>query len=673
MIFIFICTVALGLSLETKAQNLTVCQEGSMLIATINDKHIEPIVNDSLWSQSLFEKVFTVIDPNGRLFTKDDIANLREFSGQLTRETLKRNCQFIDKLDFLYQSRLKRLEKFIDSLSHIPVKQFPTDKISPFLNITTFCNSTEALYVRWQNQFSIQIILQTIRIGQSNKIDFSKDDFHDFEISGRTKVFIRERKEIQQRLKDTSIIRNAFLQAIAQNFDPHTQYFSSGEINSFQSSMDKTMDSFGLQFSENQMGEIIVAKIIPAGPAWKSNSIHNGDQLINFKFSDGELIDAFDFDDDEINEMLSQSGQLADFTFKRTDGQVIKVILEKSKLENTDNSVSSLILKGQNKFGYISLPSFYTNSEDINDNGCANDVAKEIIKLKKENIDGLILDLRFNGGGSMYEAVGLAGIFIDYGTLALVQLADKSIISLKDLNKGTVYDGPLVVMVNSASASASELVAIALQDYNRALIVGSSTYGKATGQVVLPAKEGTQEPTDFVKVTMERIYRVSGKSYQKKGVQVDFPLPDLTETLVYPESSFPNAITNRPIVKKVYFTPGKDLQLSALKANSKLRIQESEKFNAVISLIEKFKVSISLNPESFLNYFEDLKSLYSVLEKSDDYNIYEVSQNRFENDLLMVSEYQKEISTNNIQEIQNSFYITEAYQILSEYLAQLEK
>src|SRR5437762_8924227 len=161
-------------------------------------------------------------------------------------------------------------------------------------------------------------------------------------------------------------------------------------------------------------------------------------------------------------------------------------MLAKEKIETEDDIVKGYVLNGEKKIGYISLPDFYTIWEDESGSGCANDVAKEIVKLKKENIDGLILDVRYNGGGSLGEALQLTGIFIDEGPLLGEKDRNGKLVFLKDPNRGTIYDGPMVLMVNGQSASASEVLAAALQDYHRALIVGSSTYGKATMQEIFP-------------------------------------------------------------------------------------------------------------------------------------------------------------------------------------------
>ena len=180
----------------------------------------------------------------------------------------------------------------------------------------------------------------------------------------------------------------------------------------------------------------------------------------------------------------------ATFKIKKPDGAERTVILLKEKMEEDDehNKVKSFLLKGSKTIGFISLPSFYQDWENENSgvNGCANDVAKEILKLKKENIEGLIIDLSYNGGGSMEEAVELSGIFIDFGPVGMQKGRDSKIYTLKDVNRGTIYDGPLMLMVNGYTASASEMVAGTLQDYHRAVIVGTPTYGKATAQVVLP-------------------------------------------------------------------------------------------------------------------------------------------------------------------------------------------
>src|SRR5688572_21233923 len=180
--------------------------------------------------------------------------------------------------------------------------------------------------------------------------------------------------------------------------------------------------------------------------------------------------------------------------FKKTDATIKTVFLRKEKIENEENIVRGFVLKGEKKIGYILLPGFYTEWENESGSSCANDVAKEIVKLKRENIEGLILDVRFNGGGSMGEAMELTGIFIDEGPLAGTKYRDGKVAFMKDPNRGQIYTGPMVLMVNGQSASASEMLAAALQDYNRAVIVGSNTFGKATMQQMMPLDTAQRNP-----------------------------------------------------------------------------------------------------------------------------------------------------------------------------------
>ena len=234
--------------------------------------------------------------------------------------------------------------------------------------------------------------------------------------------------------------------------------------------------------------------------------------------------------------------------------------------------MKGFLLKGAKTVGYISLPAFYTDWEDSKGaNGCANDVAKEILKLKKENIGALILDLRYNGGGSMEEAVALSGLFIDAGPVGQVKSRETKVFTMKDVNRGTVWDGPLLVLVNGSSASASEMVAGTLQDYNRALILGSPTYGKATAQVVLPMDttidltnfNGQATASSYIKVTISKLYRVNGTTAQASGIKPDIALPDPPEAMVQREADEPFALSPTPIEANKYYHPLPALPLAA--------------------------------------------------------------------------------------------------------------
>jgi carboxyl-terminal processing protease len=384
-------------------------------------------------------------------------------------------------------------------------------------------------------------------------------------------------------------------------------------------------------------------------------------------------IDILLYEIDELEHDLNAANKSeVTLTIKGINGQIKTVSLTKGKIELNENTIKSFLLKGTKSIGYISLPGFYTQFEDHSNKGCANDIARELIKLKKEKIDGLILDLRFNGGGSLYEALSLAGIFIDAGPVALMQETGQPVVTLKDLNRGTIYDGPLVIMVNGFSASASELVSAVLQDLNRAIIVGKQTYGKATGQVIMPIDKNSPERSGYLKVTNERIYRITGKSLQKKGVSPDIFMPDFLESITERERDFASALNADSVVKKSYYTPLPSLPIAELSVKSKTRIATAKSFASIQQAENIFSQSIPLQLKEFAQYNQALDTLMESLGKLTQQNLYQVQQNRFDNSLLSIDDHKREINEEVLKEIQHSVFIEEAYLILLDYLLLLQ-
>ena len=311
---------------------------------------------------------------------------------------------------------------------------------------------------------------------------------------------------------------------------------------------------------------MFIDNLEPGSPAFRSGKLNKGDKFISVQWEGKEVIDVSDISIGEFGRLLDESNHtMALFTVKKADGTLVKISLQTEEANNEDgDKVKSFILKGAKTIGYIYLPVFYedwdTNNQGLN--GCANDVGREILKLKKENIDGLILDLRNNGGGSAEEATELAGIFIDAGPIQQEKGRDGKVYTLKDVNRGTIYDGPLVILVNGYSASASEIVAGALQDYTRAVFVGSNTYGKATAQIVFPMDTTVTPETlpdkqteDYLKITISKLYRINGTTAQFTGVHPDVVLPDLLDAYISKEADDPAALRPTTIEPNKYYTP----------------------------------------------------------------------------------------------------------------------
>jgi carboxyl-terminal processing protease len=381
-----------------------------------------------------------------------------------------------------------------------------------------------------------------------------------------------------------------------------------------------------------------------------------------------------------------------EFTVRKANGEVRSVRLFKVKIRSDENAVKGYILKGAKKIGYISLPSFYTDWGTNTPLGCANDVAREIVKLEQEHIEGLVLDLRFNGGGSVREAIDLAGIFIDEGPLSIYRSRNQKPLLLKDMNRGTAYDGPLVVLVNGLSASASELFAGIIQNYNRGMIVGSPTYGKATGQEILPldtifsftdlfasrqqASRSERKNFGFVKVTVEQFYNLHNGTHQKTGIQPDLKLPEPFYFGQYREALLPYALPADSVKKTVYYNPLPALPLSKLVANSQLRLAQNPNFkrfgrvnDSLIDLRKKGK-PLLLKPDYFR---KEEKSGYQLIEAlgkciSDSSTVFVARNNEYEQKLIDIDTYNKDINEVVLKNIQQDLYLDETYRILLDYL-----
>jgi carboxyl-terminal processing protease len=375
-----------------------------------------------------------------------------------------------------------------------------------------------------------------------------------------------------------------------------------------------------------------------------------------------------------------------EMTLRAVDGKEKRVMLRKEKLESEGTVVQSFILQGGIKTGYIYLPDFYTRWDDELEGGrCANDVAKEIIKLKKEGVEGLILDLRFNGGGSLYEARAMAGIFIDEGPLAMVRGRDKKTVSLKDLHRGTVYDGPLVIMVNGGSASASEVLAASIQDYNRGLIVGSQTYGKATSQNILPlgglpssasSKKIGEGNMGYVKVTTQRLYRLTGKSAQGRGVTPDVVIPDIFRVLDVSEREYPFVLQPDSIPTNIYYKPLLPVKRKELRARSQERLSKNSAFQELQKTITWLEGEMKKSaPEPLLweNYLAATAEASKHQINADLYfesqeKIYEVSAGPGKDERLTVDDYARQINERWMQILTGDLYLKETYQILRDHI-----
>ncbi|MEO1052692.1 MAG: carboxy terminal-processing peptidase [Bacteroidota bacterium] len=661
----------------------TVCEQAYLFEKTLGERHYSPpIINDE-FSALLFENFMQELDPNGLYFTQQELIELSAFRKQLDDQIKAKSCNFFKTIEELYSERLNVCLSLLDDVSSQPFSLSDPDSIKLELTTNEYVANDEALKIRWKKWLTYQA-LDKLFLLDGVTHESSKTALLDREEEARTLVVEKAKCKLEKLASNQSNyedhIASIFLNAMAGIYDPHTNYFSFEDLARYLEATSEESKSLGLELFEKDDGNIQIIDLTPGGPAWKSNELHKGDVLLKIITDQGDVYDLTCSGIDEVDRILASKGDRIRLTVRNQGGQVKTVTLLKENLDVEENTIESYLLQGARKVGYISLPSFYTDWDSDQAAGCANDVARELIKLNREKIDGLILDLRFNGGGSVIEAMDLAGIFIEQGPLAIGKQRNEAPKSLKDRNRGTIYDGPMVVLVNSFSASASEFVAAALQDYNRAVIVGSQTYGKGSGQVILTADGRHLDEVDlasvlehgFLKTTTGKLYRLTGKSHQLVGVTPDVKLPDLFQYSTIREASYTSALENDEVYKKVYYTPLDSLPIAKLEERSANRLVDHETFNTISSLSRELPEVLQKQQHGKLKlaHFRDkarkAKNIYDKFDSTEgeSSSFYTVKQSYFDGERIGSTSFKENPENPLVQNVQSDIYVEEAYRII---------
>lgn len=564
----------------SKAQLTAKTANNAFLITRMAEiYHVQPRPVNRDFSSDLFSLMMTALDADKIYFTREDMLQLESYKYKLDQEVLNKKDVFLNLSIALFAQRIQQTDSLLDLFSkkRIPLN---SNEVYTIAEDTVFAANAA---LRSEKLFKLfrRNVLESISDAENDSPDILLNA-DSLEKSAGKKVARAFRRDIQRILQSNAglpgFVCNAWCESVASCFDPHTEFFSMAKKEEFQGELGDKQMQFGFSLNENRGGTEI-ARLKPGSPAYKSGQIHEGDAILALQWEGNAEVDVSDGSPEEVSALISgDHPKNLTLTLKKTDGSIRKVTLQREKavLDDDNSKVRSFILNGDHRIGFISLPAFYTDWESGSDgsNGCADDVAKEILKLKKENIEALILDLRYNGGGSMAEAIALTGIFIDAGPVGMTKNKEGKIFTMKDINRGSVYDGPLLLLVNGFSASAAEMLAGTLQDYHRALIVGSPTFGKATAQVVLPLDtvfdenhmDRMKSADNYIKITVERLFRVNGSSAQETGVIPDIPLRDYTATRSERERSMPFALPNVQTEPNKYYHAYPPLAIDSLKA-----------------------------------------------------------------------------------------------------------
>lgn len=504
----------------------------------LNRYHFQPKEVDDKFSRQVYNLYLENIDGGKRFFTQSDIAQLKPYELQLDDQAKQGTYEFFDKAVVLQEQAITKTQAWYREILSKPLDFSKDETFETDGKKLAWAKDDAELRSRWEKWMKYEVLSRiNDELNNQEKPEFKgeKKSFETIETEVRGKVLDIYDKWYK-RLQKTDRMRRLeiYLNAVINVFDPHSGYFSPKEKADFDFKMSGKLEGIGARLQSD--GEkTSVTEIVPGGPAWKQGELQPKDVILKVAQGDDEPVDVMGWDiDDVVSKIRGPKGTTVKLTVQKTDGatKIISIVrdvvimeetLAKSLLLNTDDS--------QDKIGYIYLPKFYADFTPQGVTSCADDVAKEVDKLKKEGVKGVILDLRNNGGGSLRDVVRMSGLFIEEGPIVQVKSRGHQPDINADSDRRVQYGGPLIVMVNGFSASASEILAAAMQDYGRAVIIGSAgTYGKGTVQrfwdLDLTTNDENLKPLGEMKLTIQKFYRISGKTTQLDGVTPDIVLPD---------------------------------------------------------------------------------------------------------------------------------------------------
>ena len=563
--------------------------------ALLEAQHYSPKIIDDNFSKKLFAAYLKALDPEKTLFVQSDIAGFKKFETSLDDEIKGAPIAFVPAVSAIYTKRIEETVLLYKELLKNPFDFNANDSVLLENNKQDFANNVSVRKERWRKQLTYAALeryadyLEQREKNKGQKDYVAKPDStlermaREQVLKATNKRFDRIQKTFNEDQRFTT-----YINAITGLMDPHTDYFPPIEKRSFDEGMSGRFYGIGAQLGEDENG-IKIASVQPGGAAWKSREIDANDVILKVAQGSAEPVDVVGYaTEDAVKIIRGNKGTEVRLTIKKATGtvKVVSLIREEIVLDETF-ARSAIVTEGTDKIGYIYLPEFYADYEREDGNRCSEDIAKEINKFKAENVKGIVIDLRNNGGGSLYEVVQMVGLFINQGPVVQVRDREGKSNILSDRQSGALYDGPLAVMVTEFSASASEIFAGAIQDYKRGVVIGSiSTYGKGTVQRSIPFGNPVDQfsgRTDMgaVKLTFQMFYRINGASTQLKGVESDIVLPDSYEYLKIREKDNETALPFHKIPTAPYFLWSQSAVYEAAIAAEKERVAKDANFKTL--------------------------------------------------------------------------------------------
>lgn len=655
--------------------------------------HYSPKPIDDNFSKLVLKKFIEDLDGDKNIFLQGDIESFKKFDSKIDDEIHGAEFTSFFTINELYMKRLQETGNLYTDILARPF-DFSKDE-NVMLDREKLSNpKTEAERKDiWRKRLKYMVLsryndMLEDREKNKDKADFKLKADSTLEREARDGV----RKQID-RYFSTKINRetndenfSTFVNAITESMDPHTNYMAPVDKRTFDEGMKGSFYGIGAQLKEDD-GKIKIGSLISGGPAWKGGDLKVEDEIIKVAQGNEEPIDVTGYSVTDAVKIIrgAKKGSEVRLTVRRMDGSVKVISIMRDEIKLDDTFAKSAIINGDHKVGYIYLPEFYVDFADPNGAKCSEDVAREIEKLKAENVEGIIMDLRGNGGGSLPEVVKMVGLFIEDGPVCVVKGREDKPYQWKDKDKSVLYSGPLTVMVDEFSASASEIFAAAIQDYKRGIIIGStSTYGKGTVQRSIPLNPESENPIfsnkntedlGSVKLTLQKFYRVNGGATQLKGVTPDIIIPDRMEYLKFREKDNTAALPWDEIAKADYKPWTTTVSNDVVISYSGNQIAKNPTFNKIkesIIWLEQYSdkaYSLNLN-----KYKEEQKQFKAKVKELDElYKLNkEMSVKNIAADMQAINSAKEKIDKNTqwLKRVSGDIYIDETVKVMNSMITQ---
>lgn len=589
------------------------------LITYVLDRaHYSPIAIDDAMSEQIFDGFIEGLDPAKRFFLESDIKEFEKYKHEIDDQILAKDFTFYRLVHERFLERREEVKKFYVDILDKPFDFTVNENIRIDYDERDFPKTNDELYDRWRKQLKLNVLENYYDKIEEDKTKAEKEE----EYIAKSKEELEEeaRESVKNTLDDYFDFTDdfehkdyfaMFLNAMTESFDPHTNYMAPQDKERFDTHMSGKIEGIGAQLQKTR--EFIkVVKVISGGPAWRGEHLEVGDMIMRVRQEDEE--ESVDISamrlDNAVDLIKGPKGTKVILTVKRVDGTIEDVSIERDVVELEETyAKSSLIQKGDATYGIIDLPQFYFDMENYKSRNAASDVEKAINELKAEGMQGLVLDLRNNGGGSLRAAIDMTGLFIEGGPVVQVVSGGKRVEVLKAPNRKVVWDGPLVILINEVSASASEILAAAIQDYGRGIIVGSKqSYGKGTVQNLLDLNEyGRRLNVDdlgALKLTTQKYYRINGGSTQLEGVKSDIVMSDRYTYIDIGERDYKNPMPYDKIAAAKYNKWKQNYSFDEVIKRSSARLDTNERLKVIDNYAKwvrdrREEKEVSLNFDSY--------------------------------------------------------------------------